>query len=102
MSFACALVIEVLTSGRRCLGTWRPAAGRVLASIQDVFVVRAIEDKVARNKNEPICRDIPHLQVEARCGLQFPAKENKGDEKKELKKSKKIQPTKTLCCSGTH
>jgi len=22
--------------------------------------------------------------------------------KKELKKAKKIQPTKTLCCSGTH
>ena len=44
----------------------------------------------------------PFLQVEARFGLQQQAKENKVAKKKELKKAKKIQPTKTLCCSGTH
>jgi hypothetical protein len=60
------------------------------------------ELKVVRNKNGPICRDFPHLQVEARFGLQQQAKENKVAKKKELKKAKKIQPTKTLCCSGTH
>jgi hypothetical protein len=92
MSFACAFVIEVLASGRRCLGTWRPAAGGFQHECKTSSCGGAIEDKVARNKNEPICRDIPHLQVEARCGLQFPAKENKGAKKKELKKAKKIQP----------
>jgi hypothetical protein len=56
----------------------------------------------SRKQNEPICRDFPHLQVEARFSLQRPAKENKVAKKKELKKAKKIQPTKTLCCSGTH
>jgi hypothetical protein len=52
--------------------------------------------------NEPIWWDFPHLQVEAGFRLQRPTKENKVAKKKELKKAKKIQPTKTLCCSGTH
>jgi len=60
------------------------------------------ELKIAPNQAEPICRNFPHLQVEVRRRLQFPAKENKVAKKKELKKAKKIQPTKTLCCSGTH
>jgi hypothetical protein len=53
-------------------------------------------------ENEPITGGFAHLQVEARFGLDRQTEENKVAKKKELKKAKKIQATKTLCCSGTH
>jgi hypothetical protein len=56
----------------------------------------------ARKENEPNCRGFPHLQVESRKRAPMQTEENKVAKKKELKKAKKIQPTKTLCCSGAH
>jgi hypothetical protein len=53
-------------------------------------------------KNEPISLGFPHLQVEPDVSFDLERRRNRMAKKKALKKAKKIQPTKTLCCSGTH
>jgi hypothetical protein len=83
-------------------GRYRPFQANVNESRGETNANPKPDLEGSRQKNEPIHRAFPHLQVEARFGLQRQVKENKVAKKKELKKAKKIQPTKTLCCSGTH